>query len=137
MEEIKRKVAAFKETLRVTPYKIREIERSTTEQSKSALWYSVRRYRLTASVFGRVLHMLPSTPPDAFVKSQNSPKHFRSPALDWGIDNEAIALSQYVDYQHTLGNQGLVITRAGFVICEENPFLGGSTRGQLVVRSTS
>lgn len=101
MEEIKSKVAAFKETLRVTPDKIREIERSTTEQSKSALWYSVRRYRLTASVFGRVLHMLPSTPPDAFVKSLLSPKHFRSPALDWGIDNEGIALSQYSDYWET------------------------------------
>ena len=70
--------------------------------------------------------MLPSTPPDAFVKSLLSPKHFRSPALDWGIDNEGIALSQYGDYQHTLGNQDLVITRAGFVICEEYPFLGAS-----------
>ena len=49
-------VEAFKESLKLTPDEIRAIERGTTEQNKSPLWYSSRRYRLTASLFGRVYH---------------------------------------------------------------------------------
>ena len=40
--------------------------------SKSALWYSVRRYRITASMFGS-LQRLPSTLPDSLVKELFGP----------------------------------------------------------------
>ena len=83
-----RKVARFKELLRVTPDKIREIDRNTREQHKSPLWFSARRFRLTASVFGRILHLLPSTPPDSLVKTLLHPKQVSTPAMNWGKTNE-------------------------------------------------
>ena len=87
-QKIVEKVASFKQSLHVTPDKIREIERSTRDQALSLLWYLTRRFRLTVLVFGRILHMLPSTPPDSLVKTLLYPKHICSPAIEWGKKNE-------------------------------------------------
>ena len=51
-DELIERVTAFKESLRLTPKKIREIERETVDQTQSSLWYTARRYQLTASSFG-------------------------------------------------------------------------------------
>lgn len=51
LSQIKETVSAFKETLELTAEKSREIERTTRDQRKSPLWFSVRRYRITASLF--------------------------------------------------------------------------------------
>lgn len=52
--ELIERVASFKKTLQLTAQQIRELERNTRDQSKSQLWYTARRYRLTASSFGRI-----------------------------------------------------------------------------------
>ncbi len=52
---LKSTVVAFKESLKLSPEQIRQIDRDTKDQRHSALWFSVRRYRLTASLFGGVL----------------------------------------------------------------------------------
>ena len=62
-QELQERVAHFKESLKMHPQKLREIEQSTRDQNKSLLWYSVRRYRITASFFGAVFHRKPETPP--------------------------------------------------------------------------
>lgn len=125
-DTIVEKVASFKQSLFVTPDKIREIERNTRDQALSPMWYSARRFRLTASVFGRVLHMLPSTPPDSLVKTLLYPRQISSPAIEWGKKNEAIALNEYTKHYNSLGNTKMIVCRAGFVVCEEHPFLGAS-----------
>ena len=125
-QEIVKKVADFKESLRVTPDKIREIERNTRDQHMSPLWYSARRFRLTASVFGRILHFMPTTPPDSLVKMLLHPKHVSTPAIEWGKRNESTAVSEYTKYYHALGNKNIIVCKAGFVICEDHPFLGAS-----------
>ena len=66
--ELLARVSAFKTNLHVSPERITQIERETIEQSQSLLWYVVRRCRLTASMFGKVVQRLPSTPPDSLVK---------------------------------------------------------------------
>ena len=53
--EIMERVASFKESLKLTPQQIQEIELRTREQHKSELWFSARRYRLTVSIFGAIL----------------------------------------------------------------------------------
>lgn len=125
-QEIITKVAKFKESLHVTPEKIREVERNTRDQALSLEWFSVRRFRLTASMFGRILHMRSSTPPDALVMTLLYPKQISSPAIEWGKKNESTALNEYTKHYHSLGNTNIVVCKAGFVICEEHPFLGAS-----------
>ena len=60
-------IAAFKEAIEVSNSKAREIERVTREQYQSDLWFSVRRYCITASLFGHVISRRPDTPPDNLV----------------------------------------------------------------------
>ena len=60
--ELLDRVNKFRSSLNVTSEEIREIEKKI-DQDQSVLWYSVRRYRLTASTFGRIFHMHPHTPP--------------------------------------------------------------------------
>ena len=52
LHSLKNTVLAFKESLVVTDEKIREIERDTRDQRNSSLWFSVRLFRLTSSLFG-------------------------------------------------------------------------------------
>ena len=79
---------------------MREIEQNTRDQSRTPLWHSVRLYRLSASHFGAIRRRLPTTPPQSLVLQILHPKSFSSPATDWGISHEDIALKQYCDLQH-------------------------------------
>lgn len=127
--ELIERVKAFKESLQLTPEKIRAIERETVQQSQSPQWYFARRYRLTASMFGRVFHMMPNTPPDSLVKQILHPPQLSVRAIDWGKAHESEAFEKYIKHQIDFGHVGLVAVKAGFVICEENPFLGASPDG--------
>ena len=60
-------IKAFKQSLAVSEVRAREIERSTRAQRMSPLWFDMRRYRITASVFGAVFSRRPDTPPDKLV----------------------------------------------------------------------
>jgi len=119
-------VKKFKASLNLTAEDICEIEKNTMDQDQSPLWYSVRRYRLTASTFGRIFHMRPNTPPDAFVRQLLDKQKLSTKAVKWGKSQEHLALQQYVDLQLTSGHNGLVAVKAGFVICEQFPFLGAT-----------
>ena len=72
----------------MSPAQLWHVEQSTREQQYSAEWFSVRRYRITASYFGEVLHRRRDTPPDRLVLSILMPRKFSSPATTWGIENE-------------------------------------------------
>ena len=124
-DDLKERVSAFKECLHVTPEKIRQIERETKDQSRSAFWYSVRRYRITASVFGKVYKRLPSTPPDSLVKELLHPQQFSTKAMEWGRQHEPVALKAYVEHQLSVGLAGLLAVNAGFVVCEKHPCIAG------------
>ena len=50
-EQLLKSVAAFKESLKLPTAELRRIERETRDQSQSLLWFSVRKYRNTASFF--------------------------------------------------------------------------------------
>ena len=48
-------IAAFKDSLKLSEEKLREIEFNTRKQRQSNQWFEVRRYRLTSSLFGHIL----------------------------------------------------------------------------------
>ena len=128
-EKLIKRVKSFKESQKLTPEKIRELEWGTTDQTQSSLWYSARRYRLTASIFGRIYHRLPSTRPDSLVKEILYPQRFSTKATEWGKKYESIAFQKYIEHQLSTGHDGLIAVKAGFVVCEEFPFLGASPDG--------
>ena len=124
--ELKERVEEFKKSLCMAPHQLREIEQSTREQSQSSLWYSVRRYRITASYFGSIFRRKPTTPPQSLVLQIIGAKPFTSMATEWGKNNESIALERYKHFQHDFGHHGLYCCPSGFVISEKYPFLGAS-----------
>ena len=65
--ELQYRVSEFKKSLELPPEKTREIEQTTRNQHNSPLWFSVRRYRLTASYFGAIYCRKSDTPPQALV----------------------------------------------------------------------
>ena len=77
---IKETVVAFKQSLQMSPSHLRNIEQSTREQHKSSLWFSARRYRITASHFGEILHCRKDTLPDRLVLSILKPSKLSTPA---------------------------------------------------------
>ena len=128
LESLKEKIKLFKNTLKLSPEKIREIEHNTRDQQLCELWYFARRYRITASNFGLVYHRRPTTTPDALVLRLLGVNTFKyNEATEWGKTNEENALKQYVEYQQKGGGHvGLTVCRSGFVVCESHTFLGAS-----------
>ena len=122
-------VHAFKASLTVSEESNRKIERDTRQQRESTVWHSVRRFRLTASMFGNVLRKKPNTPPDSLVLSILQPKQFESAATDWGIHQESLTIHQYTRYQWSHGHPDLSVAPCGFHISTEHPFLGATPDG--------
>ena len=126
---IKETVAAFKESLQMSSSELRNIEQSTREQRESTLWFSVRRYRITASHFGEILHRRKDKPPDRLVLSILKSRKFSSTATTWGIEHEAMAIQAYINHKHGCGVDGLTVGPCGFLVCEQYPFLGATPDG--------
>ena len=124
--QLKERVLEFKKSLQLPQAKIREIEFDTREQNNTSLWYSVRKYRLTASYFGLVCRRLPTTPPQSLVLQILGTSSFTSEATEWGKQNESVALKKYIQHQHASGKTGLYTCPSGFVISEDHAFLGAS-----------
>ena len=82
--ELQYRVQEFKKSLELPPEKTREIEQNTRNQHNSPLWFSVHRYRLTASYFGTIYCRKNDTPPQALVLQILGTKQVTAPALEWG-----------------------------------------------------
>lgn len=130
-------IEEFKKSLRVSDEEARKIERDTKEQRFSSLWYSVRRYRLTASSFGEIYRRKRETPPDALVLKLLQQRQISSVALEWGIQQEPNAVEAYKKYQKNIGHQELSVCAVGFLVCQAHPFLGASPDGGVYDPSSS
>ena len=128
-ENLQASIAAFKDTLKIIADRAREIERNTREQRLSSLWFSVRRYRITSSLFGSVYTRRPTTAPDNLVLKIIQPRNFSSPATQHGIDHEQTAVREYIAHQQSHGHLQLTVAPSGFLISSEHPFLGASPDG--------
>lgn len=129
IDMLKQTMQAFKDSMQITAEKAREIERNTRDQRSSSLWYYVRRYRLTASIFGQVLSRKSTTAPDSLVLQIIQQKRFSTAAVQHGIDNEQSAVNAYLTKQQGNGHLGVVYAPSGFVINPKWPFLGASPDG--------
>ena len=128
-DELLRTMECFKHSLEVNLDEARQIERETREQRMSSAWFAVRRYCLTASVFGEVMSRRSGTPPDKLVLRILKPTDFTSQAMRYGIDNEEVALTSYIEYQKVSRHPEFLVTKSGFLINPSCPFLGASPDG--------
>ena len=88
-------ILEFKKSLQVSNEEARSIERSTVLQKDSPSWFRVTKYRITASVFGDIMHRRADTPPDKLVLRILEQRWFQSIATQWGLDNESYAVQEY------------------------------------------
>ena len=126
---LRRTVEEFKASLNVSDQVIRKIENNTRQQRNSPLWYNVRRYRITASMFGNTLRRKLSTPPDRLVLSILQPKVFTSAAIEWGVQQEATAIQQYVSFQQSHSHPDITVSPCGFHVSRTHPYLGATQDG--------
>ena len=122
-------MTAFKEMQCISEAEAKEIELVTRDQRQGSLWFSARRNKITASNFGRVLSLRKETPPDSLVLHIIQPKHFSTLSIQYGIDNEQLAIQKYLSHQNTHGHPNLTVSSSGFIIDTTHPFLGASPDG--------
>ena len=57
------------------------------------------------------------------------PCHFMTPAIEWRVKNEALAIQIYTQHQQIHGHGGLTVCKVGFQVSRSHPFLGASPDG--------
>ncbi|XP_063235828.1 uncharacterized protein LOC134541192 [Bacillus rossius redtenbacheri] len=102
----------------------RQIERETILQAGSGEWLEMRRKLLTASKFGRVIRIKPTTSCKNLVRAIiYSHDILNVPAVQHGRHSEEIAIKQLE------GQEKINISKAGLFIDQEHPFLAATPDG--------
>ena len=121
----------IKSKLKVSPNVQKQIERSTKEQSKNKLWYTLRSMRLTSSNFGRVFkrRVVVNTLAKELLSANKMFTTDRMPApLKWGIEHESVAYKEYVSKLAT-SSPTLQVTKSGLWIDLNTGWLACSPDG--------
>jgi len=104
------------------------IECLSRNQANSDAWVQARSERITASNFGKVCKLKPSTAPENTVKAVLGYKEFSTPYTDYGQAHEDTARRKYVSTMKKL-HPGLTVKKCGLLITPEYPYLGASPDG--------
>ena len=116
-------------SLSVSPAEAEYLTQSTLLQSSSAVWYTQRKGRITASNFGAVCHTSITQPSrslvDKIAQRCSVPK---VPALIWGLENESKAMKEYalLAKQH---HRDFELKNTGLHINIKFPHLGATPDG--------
>ncbi|KAL4084689.1 hypothetical protein QTP88_027614 [Uroleucon formosanum] len=100
-----------------------EIERQTVDQYQNIKWFETRRKLLTASNFGKIINRRLDTGCENIVKSFLYTTQFTVPQLEYGRENEPVALRELEKY---LGKK---IKPCGLFIDDKDFFLGATPDG--------
>ncbi|KYN12747.1 hypothetical protein ALC57_15072, partial [Trachymyrmex cornetzi] len=96
----------------------KDLERQTTDQRESGRWFSLRDKRLTASNFGPICRMRPTTSCAATVRNILYPPLVDTAAMKYDRDREEVAKEQLA------AKLNKDIKSCGLFIDSENPCLG-------------
>ena len=114
------------EKLSLTLQQRHAIEYRTRGQATVQLWHSMRRGRLTASVFGSIVKRIAPAGPLA-ERLLHKAQELNVEAICWGRDNESTARMAYVEHQQ-VPKPGLKVSLSGLVLAQ-NGYLGCSPDG--------
>ena len=105
------------------------ISEKTSGQSDNEFWIKQRTGRLTASLFGQVMHCKHIHKDCSIVKSINNLyAPFKSNATEYGKNAEILARDWYVK-KHKENHRGSKVSETGLTISEALPYLGASVDG--------
>jgi len=123
IEELELKKQNFIQTITLSKYQRDTLEIDTREQSSSSRWFIERRNRITASDFGKICKMRPTTSCKNIVanKLYSTSSSTNEPiACKYGKDLEPVALEYFEK------NMGTTVQKCGLIIDEDYPFFGAS-----------
>lgn len=115
--------------LKVNMLDANKIEENTRDQHNCNAWTEQRRYRFTASNFGKVCRRKRNH--EKFCNDMLDAKPFRSASTDHGIKYEAVALREYEKQMHIIGHP-VKVERSGFFVSPKLFFLGCTPDGKVV-----
>ena len=104
----------------VNKEKAAKIEQETRGQANCRIWHDERKFRLTASHFGEIIHSTAARDYFKFCTSLYSPKFFSSAAVVHGRTYEKAALEKFSE------QSGKKLLPCGLFIHEEFPFLAAT-----------
>ena len=105
------------ERIQKTAKQIEEISEMTADQAddESGEWMMLRRECVTASSFGDIAKRRTSSSPAPLVTKLLYGKHYITPAMQYGIDNEPVAREAYIAKQHE-HNRTIFVSKTGLHI---------------------
>lgn len=107
------------------------IQTNTTSQVEDAMWFQQRKYRLTASNFGRVMTRK-KEPTKSFLSSLFQSKNLTNvSSIQHGKQNEAVAKTLYVKKMQKNVHANFSVYDSGLVINPSCPYLGASPDGKV------
>lgn len=119
-----------KEFLSVDINKAWNLQTTTISQTQSKEWHLERRYRLTASNFGRIL-IRKKEPTDKFLSALFQSKIISVPSVLHGQKNEYKARELYAKQLKKLGYI-VHVYETGLMVNPEYPYLGATPDGKIV-----
>ena len=115
--------------LKVTMLDANKIEENTKAQHTCSAWTEERKFRFTASNFGRVSRRKRNH--KKFCNDLLDAKPFRSASTDHGIKYEPVALREYEKYMHKIGRP-IKVEKSGFFVSPNLFYLGCSPDGKVI-----
>ena len=119
---------ALETRLKVTSDQSKAVETKTRDQANSRIWFHMRAGRITASKFKTACCTDPANPSKSLIMSVCYPELFRfkTEATKWGCRHEQLALEIY---SNKTQHENMKLSKCGFFISTEYPFLGASPDG--------
>lgn len=132
LEELRNESVTVFENLKISESDAYSIERLTTKQSNSDLWYEQRAGRITASNMRSALHTSIKDPSLSLIKKICYPKdsNFFSDYTEHGKKYEKTARNHYIK-KVTNEHDQFFFQEAGFLIDHVHPFIGASPDGMI------
>ena len=105
---------------------LEHLAKMTCNQAKSKQWFRFRDGRITASRFNQAVCTNPDQPSFSLLKGVCYPEmnKFITTATEWGCQHEKYGIPDYK--ARMTSHEQLVISKSGFHISLDHPFLGAS-----------
>jgi hypothetical protein len=117
--------------LKLTNNAIKQIVKSTEEQSFCGAWRKEHKKRLTSSMFGEINSRKISTPVASIVKRMLYPSFKGNIHTNHGLAMESVTIKEY-EIQKASQGQHVTVEKSGMVICKEHQEVAASPDGIVI-----